>query len=249
MRNTTLATLTAIGLASVISSHAKAQTVANSLQIGLGTDFVSYSAYTQRVTAPPLAPAPQVGTVDYKWDLHETRWGVSDHSNLNLEIGYGINDMLIIGGLLTLGGWNGYNHSQQLGSSNNTQESTFSLFIRPKFDVMFLEESRVRPFVGAIIGLTRVTDNQTATSDLNVTTTNVDTGYTGVGLFARGGIRWFLTPGFSLDPAFVIGFATMSGSAQGILRNGAAVAATSYDSGLTGFSVGLGVTASGWVGL
>ena len=94
-----------------------------------------------------------------------------------------------------------------------------------------------------------MTDNQTATSDLNVTTTNVNTGYTGVGLFGRAGIRWFLTPGFSLDPAFVFGFASMTGSAQGILRNGALVDATSYDSGLTGFSLGLGVTASGWVGL
>ena len=154
MRKPTLATLTAIGLVSIISSHAKAQTVANSLQIGLGTDFVSYSNFTQRVTAPPLVPAGAPGTVDYKWDIHETRWGVSDHSNLSLEIGYGLDDSFVIGGLLRLGGWSGYNHSEQASSNNNIQESTFSLFIGPKLDYMFLPESRVRPFVGAIAGLT-----------------------------------------------------------------------------------------------
>ena len=247
MRKTTLATLTAVGLISIVSSHASAQTVANHLQIGLGTDLVSYSTFTQRVTAPPPPPAAPVGTVDYKFDLHQTRWGISDRSNLNLEIGYGLNDMFVIGGLLTLGGWSGYRHDERNASLNHIQDSTFNLFIGPKFDVMFLPESRIRPFVGGIIGLTRVTENQTATNNASVTTTQLDTGYTGVGIFARGGIRWFLTQGFSLDPALVLGFATMSGSAQGVAPVGANAA--SYDSGLTGFSIGLGVTASGWVGL
>jgi hypothetical protein len=57
-----------------------------------------------------------------------------------------------------------------------------------------------------------------------------------------------LTPGFSLDPAFVFGFASMTGSALGVPGAGG-LAAAGYDSGLTGFSLGLGVTASGWVGL
>ena len=244
MRNTTLVTLTAIGFISIVSSHAKAQTVANALQIGLGTDFVSYSNFTRRVTVP--GPGG-VGTVDNKTDVHDTRWGVSDHSNLNLEIGYGLNDNFVIGGLLTLGGWTESLHPQQDANSNSGEtDSSFSLFIGPKLDYMFLPESRVRPFVGAVVGLSRVTSERQNTSNLgNITTTAYDFSHTGVGLFARGGIRCFLTPGFSLDPALVLGFASMTGSSQGAVG----AAAVSYDSGLTGFSVGIGVTASGWVGL
>jgi hypothetical protein len=248
MRHTSLAILTAVGIVSVATSHANAQSVANALQIGLGTDFVSYSAYTQRVTAPPPPPpAAPVGTMDYKNDIHQTRWGVSDHSNVNLEIGYGLNDSMVLGGMLVLGGWSQYLHSEQASSTVHRQDSSFNLFIGPKFDFMFLPDSRVRPFVGAAIGLSRVAATTTTTNATAVTTTQSDNGYTGLGLLLRGGVRCFLTPGFSLDPAFVFGFATMSGSALG--AEGVPNQAASYDSGLTGFSVGLGVTASGWVGL
>ena len=247
MRKTTVTTLVALGFTVVLSRPANAQSVANSLQIGLGTDLLSYSSYTQRITVPAnIAGLPiGAGSVDEKFNYHQTRWGVSDHSNVNLEIGYGLTDEMIIGGLLVLGGWTGYSHSEQQPSPNHIQDSSFNLFIGPKFDYMFLPQSRVRPFVGAVVGLSHVSQNATTTNDNSVTTTTLDTSYTGLGLMGRAGIRWFLTPGFSLDPALVLGFATHSGNAQGI----GAPNAASYDSGLTGFSVGLGVTASGWVGL
>jgi hypothetical protein len=244
MRKTTVATLTAVGLITLLSTSARAQAVAGALQLGLGTDFVSYSNYTQTVSVPTPLVAP-TGTVEQKFDYHQTRWGVSDHSNLNLEVGYGLTDDMVLGGMLVMGGWSGYAHSQQAQSPQHLQDSSFNFFIGPKFDYMFLPGSRVRPFVGAVVGLSRVTQNNTTTNNASVTTTTLDTGYTGLGLMGRAGIRWFLTPGFSLDPAFVFGFSTLSGSAQGVAGNDAA----SYDSGLTGFSLGLGVTASGWVGL
>jgi outer membrane protein W len=247
MRKTTVATLSAVGLISLFSMSVQAQTVAGALQLGLGTDFVSYSNYTQRVTVPAVPAA--LGTVDQKYDLHQTRWGVSDRSNLNLEVGYGLNDEMIIGGMLVLGGWTGSVHSQQQASPQQVKQSNFNFFIGPKFDYMFLPDSRVRPFIGAVVGLSRVAQNNTNTTQFGVTTTSLDTGYTGVGLMGRAGIRWFLTPGFSLDPAFVFGFSSMTGSAQGVAVGPGPNGALSYDSGLTGFSVGLGVTASGWVGL
>jgi opacity protein-like surface antigen len=250
MRTTTLVTLTVTGFIVAVSSHVKAQAVANALQIGLGTDFVSYSNYTQRVTAPPGPPPPAVGMVDYKYDRHQTRWGVSDHSNLNVDIGYGLNDNFVLGGLLVLGGWTGSTHSEQTANTNSgVQQSTFSLFVGPKLDYMFLPGSRVRPFLGAVAGLSRVTYNQKSTNNVNVTTTDEDSSYTGAGFYGRAGVRFFLTSGFSLDPAFVFGFATMTGSAQGVVGGPGALGAATYDSGLTGFSLGLGVTASGWVGL
>jgi len=247
MRKTTVTALVAIGFTVVLSRPANAQSVANSLQIGLGTDFLSYSNYTQRITVPAnIAGLPVgAGSVDQKYDYHQTRWGVSDHSNVNLEIGYGLTDEMIIGGLLVLGGYSVYSHFEQQASPVHNQDSSFNFFLGPKFDYMFLPQSRVRPFLGAVVGLSHISQNTTRTDNNSVTTTALDTSYTGLGLMGRAGIRWFVTPGFSLDPALVFGFATHSGNAQGV----AAPNAASYDSGLTGFSVGLGVTASGWVGL
>lgn len=249
MRQTTLATVTAAGLVSIVSSQAQAQTVANALQIGLGTDIISYSSSTLRVTAPAGPAAAAGATTDYKSNVGETRWGVSSHSNVSLDVGYGLNDNFVVGGVLVFGGWT-ESTQPQYGAQANAQRSTFSFFIGPKLDYLFLPDSRVRPFVGAVIGLARNTDNRT-TSAANVTVTQSDETLTGLGLLGRVGIRWFLTPGFSIDPALSLGFHTLSGSATGAPAFVAptVVPGTSYDSGLTGYSIGFGVTASGWVGL
>jgi hypothetical protein len=87
--------------------------------------------------------------------------------------------------------------------------------------------------------------NTTAT---NVTTTPYDAGWTGVEFLGRAGIRWFIVPGFSLDPAFVFGFTLIDGSAH-YPANVPANATVSYDSNISGFSVGLSLAVSGWVGM
>ena len=244
MRNTTLVTLAAIGFISIVPCHAKAQTVANALQIGLGTGFVNYSSSTLTEHRPLVTG----GTNDYKLDTTNTTWGFANRNGVFLEVGYGLNDMFVLGGLLQLGGT-----SQTVttpagapaGATTQTKESMFNLFIGPKLDVMFLPDSRVRPFVGAAIGLVRFTDNIQDTNANNVTTTPYDGGWTGVGLLGRAGIRCFLPPGFSLDPAFVFGFDTLSGSTTRPVGAGT----TNYDTGATGYNLGLSVAASGWVGL
>ena len=154
-----------------------------------------------------------------------------------------------MGGLLQLGGWSQTVQTPAnapVGATTQDKQSIFQLFIGPKLDIMFLPDSRVRPFIGAAIGLVRDTNTQTHTATNNVTTTPYDGGWTGLGLLGRAGIRCFLTPGFSLDPAFVVSFATLSGSTT---YPAPGVGTVNYDTGATGYNLGLSVAASGWVGL
>ncbi len=111
---------------------------------------------------------------------------------------------------------------------------------------MFLPDSVVRPFVGGAIGLTRQSYSSETTNQNNVTETDYDLGVTGLGLLARAGIRWFLTPGFSIDPAFVFGFSTASGSTGYPVAGGAT---QNIDTGATGYTLGLRLGFSGWIGL
>lgn len=244
MRKSTLVTLTAVGALSLFSMSAKAQTVAGALQLGLGTNFVDYSSYPITAHVPVGA-----GTQDYKISPGTTTWGFAQRNGVTLEAGYGLTDMFVLGGLLQLGGWS-QNVDTPLAPGSplmtSRKESMFNLFIGPKFDVMFLPDSRVRPFVGAAVGLVRMTDTVQNTNQNNVTTTPTDSGWTGVGLLGRAGVRCFLTPGFSLDPMFVAGFATLSGSTT---VPGPGATTLNYDSSITGYNLGLNVTASGWVGL
>jgi len=243
MRKTTVAMLTAVGLVSMFATGAKAQTVAGALQLGVGTGLVNYSS--PKYTAHEPAGA---GTVDYEIDRPVTTWGFASRNGVMLEGGYGLNDMLVLGGIIQLGGWSFTEErpvATAAGARDKDSVSTFDLFIAPKLDVMFLPESRVRPFVGGAIGLKHLSYVQEHTGANSVTTTQYDLGLTGIGLLARAGIRWFLTPGFSIDPAFVFGFDAMSGSTS--VPAGAGMA--SYDTGANGYMLGLNIAASGWVGL
>ena len=245
MRKTTVATLTAVGLVSFLATNAHAQAVAGALQVGIGTGLVSYTSPTYTVHNYPVGPGAIVG--DLKTNPPITTWGFASRNGVTLEGGYGLNDMFVIGGMLQLGGWS---QSSLPGPGNATEKtSMFDLFIAPKLDVMFLPESRVRPFVGGAIGLTHfgtTTERTTpAAGGATVTTTQNSAGATGIGLLGRAGIRWFLTPGFSIDPAFVFSYSAMSGSTEE--PRGAAT--VSYDSSMNSYTIGLNVGFSGWVGL
>jgi len=243
MRKKTLTVLSIIGLASVVSAQAKAQNIEHSLQLGLGTNFLTYDSGTITESQPQANGS----TLETKSVDQTTTWGLSSRNPINLEGGYGITDSLVIGGILQFGGWASTTGPQTVTATSGDQshESRFSLFIGPKVDYMFLPDSMVRPFVGGAIGLVRRTDTREQTNQNNVTTTQSDLGQTGIGLMARAGIRWFLTPGFSIDPAFMVGLGWTSGS-TGIP---AGAATQSIDTSANGYTVGLSVAFSGWVGL
>ena len=243
MRNKTLTALIAIGFVSIVSGHAQAQTTAGALQLGLGTNFVTYSS--ENITEHQ--PQPNGTTLDYKQVERNTNWGLANNNGVTLEGGYGITDILVLGGLLEMGGWSHtYGPDAATAGDPKRNDFRFSFFIAPKIDVMFLPDSVVRPFVGAAVGLVRNTLTQQTTDQANVTRTPVDFGATGIGLLGRVGIRWFLTPGFSLDPAFVFGYNAGSGSTV-VPAGGAAT--QSLDTSVNGYSVGLRLGLSGWIGL
>jgi hypothetical protein len=100
MRKTTLGTLAAVGLVSLISITAKAQTVAGALQLGLGTSIVRYSSTTYTQTIPTAG----AGNVDHSADMTDTTWGVASRNGATLEVGYGLSDMFVLGGMLQFGG-------------------------------------------------------------------------------------------------------------------------------------------------
>ncbi len=249
MRKKTLTALMAIGIASIVSSRAQAQTTAGALQLGVGTNFLTYSSANITQHNTPIDNAGTLG--DLKTIERNTTWGLSNRNGVSLEGGYGITDSLVLGGILEMGDWS--NTTGPDGMSRTVarnKESMFSLFIGPKLDYMLLPESVVRPFFGVALGLVRRTDTRESTllnaAGAAVTTTDSDVGLTGVGLQGRAGIRWFLTPGFSLDPAFVFGFTSASGS---ISVPAGAGATRSYDMSASGYTVGLRVAFSGWIGL
>lgn len=242
MRNHTLTAVTILGFATAFSTHANAQNIQHALQLGLGTNFVTYTS--EKITQRGLLDG---GARDRELEDSTTVWGFGSRNAIAFEAGYGLTDSLVLGGILELGGWSNTSGPDPIAAGDPRRtNSMFSLFIGPKIDYMFLPDSVVRPFIGGAVGLVRQSSSQETTNQNNITDTDYEIGATGVGLLGRAGIRWFLTPGFSIDPAFVFGFATASGNTGFPEGNGAT---RNYDTGVTGYTLGLRVGFSGWVGI
>src|SRR5688500_14077228 len=82
-----MAVLCAVGTA----VPARAQLIDEAFQLGLSTSLFSYSD----ITLESDATGTEVGT-------KVTRWGIRD--SVGLELGYGLNDMLVLGAVVILGG-------------------------------------------------------------------------------------------------------------------------------------------------
>jgi hypothetical protein len=239
MQHKTLSLSVSVGLVLLVATTAQAQTSAGALQLALGTDFLTYGNNSVTVKQPQGN-----GTVDVSRDQGTVRWGFSNHSNLYLEGGYGLGDLFVIGGFMGLGGW-----SQKDETANGWERpSSLNFLIAPKFDVMFLPGQSIRPFVGAALGLIYQSESIKAHDNgSGITRTTDDWSATGLDLMLRGGARFFLTPGFSVDPALMfMWIPTASGSVQ---ANLGANNVTRWDMGVSGYTIGLTVAASGWVGL
>lgn len=238
MHRRTLTQLSTLGLVASIGSTALAQTTQGALQIGLGTDFVSHTKYSGTWKLPGE-------NIDS--ERKTTHWGFSTRQNVYIEGGYGIGDSIVVGGFLALGGWDQSIRENTVQLDEN-HWSNFDLLIAPKFDYMFLPDSRIRPFLGAAIGLAYHSEALEHTNNQGVTATRDDLSLTGLLLMGRAGIHAFITPGFSLDPAFYFGWVPVaSGSRQ--TPQDPQNRAERFDFDTHGFTVGLSLTASGWVGL
>ncbi|HEY5957660.1 MAG TPA: hypothetical protein VIV60_13945, partial [Polyangiaceae bacterium] len=177
----TIIKVIAVGLVLSVTSTVVAQTTQGALQIGLGTDFVSHSKWNGEWDRP-----------DQRFDSERknTSWGIAKNNIVFLEGGYGIGDSMIVGGILSLGGWNRSTRENTL-VLDETHASAFDLILAPKFDYMFLPDSRVRPFVGAAIGIVHHSETLEHTNNQGMRTTRDDLSLTGLWLMGRAGIRAF----------------------------------------------------------
>jgi len=200
-------------LASAAPSNA--QSTEGAIQLGLSTTLFSYTKGT--VTA-------EVGGLESDTDNSTTSWGIRDSAAA--ELGYGVTDSLVLGGFLQLGG------ESTTGEPEGQQESEsseFELLLGPKLDFMFSPGQKVRPFVGAMAGLLMVSADDEAS----------ETSLTGFQLLGRVGVRAFVAPGFSIDPALSLSWFTASGETE--------FDPTTIDVSASGVNVGLLIGFSGWV--
>jgi hypothetical protein len=187
---------------------------AGAIQLSLGMQLVRYRATS--MTGDDNGGEADVSTLN---------WGFANSSPIQLEIGYGITDQIIVGGVLQLGG-----DSDTFESGGmKLDESTFDFVLMPKGDYQFSPGSKLNPFVGAMLGI-GLTSQSAA---------GLDTSMTMFVMQARVGLRYFLTDSLSVDPALVGGFGVGGGSQE---ANGTSVGFSS-----TAFQVGLAVGLSGWL--
>jgi hypothetical protein len=236
MRHNTLATATVLVTLCLSAAPAAAQTTQGALQLGVGTGLVDYTSSTTDVELP----AALGGTTAMHGSSVE--WGVAQGNGLHLEGGYGLGESFVLGGLLVLGGQSLKN--DQLVDSE-THDSHFSLFVGPKLDFMLMPGQSLRPFFGIAAGFTHTSSKAESTNAQDVTTTTAKQSLDGLGLLGRAGIRWFPVEGFSIDPALVFGWATLSGSR----RVGVRALNDDVDASGTRFTIGLDFAVSGWIGL
>jgi hypothetical protein len=195
--------------------------VAGLLQVSLGTYFLRYTSLSQ-----------SFDNNGGDFSRTDVNWGFSNGAPVILEGGYGLNDNMIVGGVLQLGGSS--STAEPDGGGAKRETSSFDLMLAPKFDYQFMPASKFNPFVGGLLGLEIGSLSATAAG---VTTDDSTTMFT---LLARGGVRCFLFDGFSIDPALVVGFRLGGGSQK-------TGDTPELDYGLSGFRVGLSVGVSGWL--
>lgn len=217
----TATALSVVVAAGVAAPRAHAQETAGAFQLGLSTSFISYTSGTTEVELP---------TGDVSADVSEVNWGFTGDNGVVLELGYGVTDIVILGGFVQLGG-SSQTTQVDLPGEPEVDRTEFNLLIGPKVDVMFSPGNAVRPFIGAGVAF--------AMSKIDDEDTGNDTSLTGVNLIGRVGLRAFAAPGFSIDPAVVFGW----GAAWGEVDTGP----TDVDTNGSAFNVGLGLGFSGWI--
>lgn len=168
-------------------------------------------------------------------DRSSVNWGFSDAAPLQLEVGYGLTDQIVVGGVLQLGG---DSETFEVMNGGKQETSKFDFVLMPKIDYQFSPTSMFNPFAGAMLGI--------AISSQDTTVAGVTQGESSTMfvMLARVGLRCFLTPGLSVDPALVVGFGVGGGSQE---LSGGPQPGAELGFGNTAFQVGLTVAISGWL--
>jgi len=159
---------------------------------------------------------------DVEVDSKETRWGLGNQAAW-LELGYGVTESLIVGGVLSVG--NTATEQDVEGPGGDLDQSRTEVLVGPKLDYMFSPDATVRPFIGGVLALR------------SVSTDNPDTSSTGVLIGGRAGLRIFVEDLVSIDPMLGLSFTAASGE----------VDPGSNDTSSTSLGIGLGLGLSLWL--
>lgn len=205
----------AVGLL-LVSSAASAQSTEGAFQVGLTTPIFGYAK----------------SSIEYEdeteVDISGVSWGIREQ--VLLELGYGLSESVVLGGIVSVGG---ASQSAELNdpdiSAEDSDASSLVILLGPKLDLQF-GEGAARPFVGGNIAFLSASAEDEGS----------ETATMGFQLSGRAGVRWFPTPGFSLDPAFTASYVHASGEIEPDESD-------PIDVSQSGFSLMLTVGASGWI--
>ncbi len=182
------------------------------------------------------------------FDFETTSWqaGLGKDSTLGLEFGYGLDDHWVLGGLAAVTSSSSSWDEGTRGNGGTNDRRRLSFLAGPKLDYMFGSASSVRPFAGAALGFVERTDREqskwfvpSAEVPGPYHSTDPDSSLAGLDLAARLGLRWFVAPWLSIDPALSFDASFLWG--HGPHSANADAHATAYDFGAS-------IAASGWWG-
>lgn len=202
-----------------ICESSAAQPIAGRFQLGVASSLFSY---TSRST--------ENDDTTVEADTSSARWGVRDQ--IALDVGYGLSDAIVVGGVLVLGGTS---TTVEPEGRADIDSSEFEVKIGPKIDLMFGPDSlassiRVKPFVGAVLSLVSASEESEG----------FDTTLTGFELLGRVGLRLFPTESFSVETALVLGWSTASGEIE-------PAGAADQDISSSAFVIALMIGLAGWI--
>jgi hypothetical protein len=205
-------------------THAKAEAQgampkSGAIALTLAATLVSYSQLSF-VLSPKDRP-------EMSGTLTNTAWGLSTNP-VTIEVAYGLSSHAFLGLLLELGGSTLSTKIKDLGIDQELSAARF--LVGPKFEFLFSDSGKVRPFVLGVTGFTWAPQQNTSQS----------ISLTGFQALAGVGLHWHLTENFSIDPALRAGGGIGWGRVnQDVYRN-----VPAHGSLLTaGFVIG----ATGWI--
>lgn len=190
------------------------------LQLGLSAPLVRYSSFTRSGNNQPDQESSNV-----QWGLLRAPF---------VELGYGLSNVFVIGVAVQILG--------ESISSSGSENSSFGIFIGPKLDLQLDTPTRFKPFVGAALGLSHNSAENTPKVP-GLTASNSQT--TTFRMQARLGVRCFVTDDVSVDLALAGGFDTGSSTLE-LQSTPGVPTTTSTDFDASGSFFGLQLGTSIW---
>jgi hypothetical protein len=200
------------------------QSIDGRVRLGMEAGLMEHEVLTRSGTSSSSLGTPTTGETDVRF----TALGLGS-LGFGPFIGYGISNQALVGAQLDI-----LHQNSQFGdnSAQDTLGAGASLSL-----AYVVESGNVRPFFGPVVGLNHFS---TDSGQSTFSETIFDIG-------ARVGLLGFATHWFSIDPSVVIAYATGTGT-QRSLFTGDPRAGGEQEHDLSGFSVGLRLAMSGWLG-